>query len=72
MSRQEYNKTYYENNKEKLKEYNKNKQRALYSEEETREKKKDKNRQRYNARVSAYNQVMSEANENKMDKIVVV
>jgi uncharacterized membrane protein (UPF0182 family) len=57
MSRQEYNKAYYEINKEKLKEYNKNRQRVLYSEEETREKKREQNRKRYKEQSYAYKQV---------------
>lgn len=53
--RQEYNKAYYEKNKVKLQEYNKVKQRVLYSDEEKRQIKLEKNRVRYQARVSAYN-----------------
>ena len=54
MSRQEYNKAYYESHKEKLREYNKNKQRVLYSDEETRKKKNEQNRQRYQVRLKVY------------------
>jgi hypothetical protein len=57
MSRQEYNKAYYEMNKDKLKEYNKNRQRTLYSEEETRQKKREQNNKRYQARLEAFRQV---------------
>ena len=55
MSRQEYNKAYYEKNKEKLQEYNKVKQRVLYSDEEKRQIKLEKNRLRYQAHLGAYN-----------------
>lgn len=50
MSRQEYNKAYYEKNKEKLQEYNKVKQRAMYSDEEKRQIKLEKNRMRYHTK----------------------
>jgi hypothetical protein len=55
MSRQSYNKAYYEKNKEKLQEYNRNKQRVLYTDEEKRELKRQKNRLRYQAHLGAYN-----------------
>jgi hypothetical protein len=59
MSRKEYNKAYYEKNKERLQEYNKEKQRQLYSDEGARIKLLERNRKRYAERMIAYKQIKS-------------
>jgi len=60
MPRTEYSKAYYEAHKEALKEYNRNKQRAVYADPVMREKKKEQNRIRYNERSVAYHQIKNE------------
>jgi hypothetical protein len=58
MSRSsEYSKNYYQANKDKLKEYNKQKQQQLYNCEETRLKKQEKNRLRYQALTEAFKKI---------------
>jgi hypothetical protein len=58
-SRTEYSKLYYQNNKQKLQEYNKKKQHQLYSCEETKLKKQEKNRLRYQALTDAFKKINS-------------
>lgn len=54
MAKPEYNKMYYQKNKEKLLEMNRENQRAKYANEEERMRILDRNKQRYAERMEVF------------------